>query len=152
MHYISHRANLDGPNPERENHPDYISNALKQGFEAEIDVWYLHKKYYLGHDQPTYDVKLKFLQNTQLWLHCKTIETLQKVKQEVQDTEYFFHDNDDCTLTSGGHLWVYPRNLTVNADSIAVMPEKVPNWNVSRAGGVCTDYIHQMVKNINFKI
>ena len=30
MKLISHRGNLKGPNPEQENHPDYIWDALSQ--------------------------------------------------------------------------------------------------------------------------
>ncbi len=35
---ISHRGNLDGPIPERENSPDYIDQAIKWGFVVEIDI------------------------------------------------------------------------------------------------------------------
>jgi hypothetical protein len=53
MILISHRGNLNGPNPERENHPDYIWEALRAGFEVEIDVWWVEGKFKLGHDEPT---------------------------------------------------------------------------------------------------
>ena len=38
MKFISHRGNLDGPMKEFENHPDYINDAIKKGFDVEIDV------------------------------------------------------------------------------------------------------------------
>ena len=56
---------------------------------------------------------------------------------------YFFHDEDDCTITSKGDLWVYPGKQPVK-NSIAVMPE----WHrddVSLCKGICSDNI------INFK-
>ena len=34
MILISHRGNLTGKNPERENHPDYIKEALDLGFDV----------------------------------------------------------------------------------------------------------------------
>ena len=40
MKLIAHRGNIDGPNPERENSPEYIEEALKAGYDVEVDVWY----------------------------------------------------------------------------------------------------------------
>ena len=41
MILISHRGNLDGVNPDRENSPTYIKEAISSGFDVEIDVhWY----------------------------------------------------------------------------------------------------------------
>jgi hypothetical protein len=37
--WIAHRGNTRGPNPEKENHPDYILQAIREGFDVEIDVW-----------------------------------------------------------------------------------------------------------------
>ena len=37
MKFISHRGNLNGPIEEYENHPEYILEALKKGFNVEID-------------------------------------------------------------------------------------------------------------------
>ena len=45
MKLISHRGNLEGPNPERENHPDYIYGALQAGYDVEIDVWWVEGKF-----------------------------------------------------------------------------------------------------------
>ncbi len=38
MFYISHRGNIDQIIPERENSPDYINEAIAQGYHVEIDV------------------------------------------------------------------------------------------------------------------
>jgi len=38
MYYISHRGNLSGSQPEFENKPAYIVEALNKGFDVEIDV------------------------------------------------------------------------------------------------------------------
>ena len=40
MILISHRGNINGKNPEKENHPDYIWVAIQAGYEVEIDVWF----------------------------------------------------------------------------------------------------------------
>lgn len=50
MKFISYRGNLYGPNPKLENKPTYIIEALKMGFDLEVDVFFRNKKFYLGHD------------------------------------------------------------------------------------------------------
>lgn len=151
MKIIAHRGNLYGPNPGRENHPDYIAKALYWGFDVEIDAWIINDKIYLGHDEPTYeateyfqykgkwwDYNGNFIDSPALWIHCKNFEAL--------NDNWFFHghkfthDQDDYTLTSTNYIWTYPRKLPLARNSIAVMPERVPGWDISKAGGVCTDY------------
>jgi hypothetical protein len=61
MILISHRGNISGPNPERENHPDYILEALQAGYEVEIDVWFVDGKFKLGHDGPQYDFPFELI-------------------------------------------------------------------------------------------
>jgi hypothetical protein len=53
MKLIAHRGNINGSNPEKENHPDYINEAIKLGHNVEIDVWFINNKFYLGHDDPS---------------------------------------------------------------------------------------------------
>lgn len=38
MLFISHRGNLDGLNPKRENTKDYIQEAIDKGFQVEVDI------------------------------------------------------------------------------------------------------------------
>ena len=53
MILISHRGNLDGPTPKEENRIEYIENALGEGYQVEVDVWWWDG-FYLGHDEPEY--------------------------------------------------------------------------------------------------
>ncbi len=39
MFLISHRGNISGKLPERENTVDYIQEALGLGYDVEVDVW-----------------------------------------------------------------------------------------------------------------
>ena len=48
MILISHRGNLFGKKTKQENHPEYILDALSNGYNVEIDVWFKNKKFYLG--------------------------------------------------------------------------------------------------------
>lgn len=138
---IAHRGNINGPNPEKENHPDYINQALSQELDVEIDVWWINNTYVLGHDGPQYEVDANFIRNIRFWHHAKNIEALFQLNNEKPNYSIncFFHDTDAATLTSGGWIWTYPGQL-VTDQSVAVMPERVPNWNVSQAYGVCTDF------------
>lgn len=140
MFYISHRGNLDGPNKEKENHPDYILKALKSGFHVEIDVWMIDNKFYLGHDDPQYETDLKFIRTPYLWLHAKNIEALAAF---VDNWIYncFWHETDTATLTSQGYIWTYPGKTLASKRAIAVLPETVPDWDLTNAQGICSDYI-----------
>ena len=137
MYYISHRGNLKGSKPEYENHPNYIKKALSMGYDVEIDVWYLDK-FFLGHDTPQYEIESNFLQNSKLWCHAKNIEAIMMMGK-LNKVHYFFHQNDDVTLTSKNYIWAFPGKQPIK-NSIAVMPE-IYNDNVSKCIGICSDYI-----------
>ena len=138
---IAHRGNRHGPNPKDENHPTYLDKTISDAFAVEIDLWYINKKYILGHDKPDYEISGKWLNDNKkyIWCHCKNIEALYKMS-ENKHINSFFHNEDDCTLTSKGFIWTYPRNILLTKKSIAVMPERVNNWNLTNAYGVCTDF------------
>lgn len=135
---IAHRGNVDGP-CERENQPLHILAALALGYHAEIDVWWHKENFWLGHDKPEHMIGEQFLQKKKkwLWCHAKNIEALKKLLE--MKIHCFFHDQDDCTLTSKGYIWTYP-GKEITEGSIAVMPERVPDWDISKAAGICTDF------------
>ena len=78
MILISHRGNVDGRIIERENHPDYIDEAIHAGYNVEIDVWMIEGVLLLGHDEPQYGITQQWLNDRHysLWLHCKNIEAM----------------------------------------------------------------------------
>jgi hypothetical protein len=138
---ISHRGNLTGPNKERENTKEYISEAIVKGFYVEVDIWKIGDRFYLGHDEPTEEVDFQYLvdNNQNLVLHCKNVQALQELKTCFV---CFFHDSDDCVLMSNcSWIWTYPgRELT--KDSIAVLPERIDYWRgITACLGVCSDYV-----------
>lgn len=141
MILISHRGNLDGRNLERENTITFIEEALYQGFEVEIDLWLVDGKFYLGHDAPENEVELEWLlkRKNKLWCHCKNILSIEYLNTNKIDLNYFWHDNDLMTLTSKGHMWVYPGNQPIQ-NSIAVLPE-IRCDDISKCRGLCSDFI-----------
>ena len=140
---IAHRGNIEGPNPKWENHPDYIQEALDAGYDVEVDLW---RKGYgpmrLGHEGPHHDAN-RVLRKKGLWLHCKNIYALRTVQYWVEaDLNYFFHENDPCTLTSKGYIWTFPgQELTDN--SICVLPEIQEDieFRLPVVAGICSDFI-----------
>ena len=144
MILISHRGNINGIKSDLENKSEYINEALNQGFDVEIDVWWIDNQFYLGHDEPRYLVKEDFLRKSGLWCHAKNIDALnQMIDSEM--THCFWHQEDDVTLTSEGYLWTYPgKQLTSN--SIAVLPEgNVPD----DIAGICSDYVAHLARGKN---
>lgn len=139
-HYISHRGNIDGRVINAENSPEQILFALSQGFEVEIDVWFVDDSFYLGHDEPLYLVEESFLENDKFWCHAKNEESFYKMLSN-QRIHSFWHQTDDFTLTSKGIPWVFP-GKKISENSIWVLPEKTPYKNIIlNCLGICSDYI-----------
>ena len=138
MIFIAHRGNINGPNPTRENHPDYIKEALDQGYFVEVDVWLQNKKFFIGHDGPQYEVELSFFENDRIVCHAKNSEALAfLISKRIH---CFGHDQDDVVLTSKGWLWTFP-GKSLTSQSVAVMPERVLEWDISNSYAVCSDYV-----------
>jgi hypothetical protein len=139
MILISHRGNLTGPNPERENTPEYIDEAIDAGFDVEIDVWCYDNDFFLGHDFPEHKVSFDFLLDRapKLWIHCKNVKAMEELN--MSELHCFWHQDDDVTLTNEGVIWAYPGKQPIKY-SIAVMPE-INNDDVSKCIGICSDYI-----------
>lgn len=135
--FIAHRGNLYGPNQQTENRPETILSALSQGFHAEIDVWVIDDKLYLGHDEPTYETTLEFISQDRLWIHCKNKEALEFMGNT--NLHYFWHQNDDYTITSKGVVWTLVGKPSIK-NSICVMPELSNTVDMSMCMGICTDY------------
>jgi hypothetical protein len=142
MILISHRGNINGPISERENHPEYIDEAIALGYDVEIDLWSIEGVLLLGHDKPQYGISQHWLNErvNSLWIHCKNIEAIEWMNT-IGGFTYFWHQEDTLTLTSFNHIWAYPGKQPIN-NSIAVMPE-INNDNITACKGICSDYIQK---------
>jgi len=139
---ISHRGNINGCFKSYENEPSYVDLTINKGYDVEIDVWYKDGNLWLGHDSPEYGVDFIWIRDrlSKLWVHCKNIDALFYFKTSNYSINYFWHQEDDVTITSLGYFWTYPgKQLTTN--SIAVMPETKEFENIDNAFGICSDYI-----------
>lgn len=154
MKLISHRGNIIGQMPSCENEPTYIDRAISEGFDVEIDVWYIKTEEYnwqlfLGHDNPQYRVNQSWFieRTTNLWIHCKNIEAIEFFNDS--NYNYFWHQEDTLTITSHKYIWAYPGKQPIK-NSIAVMPE-LYNDEISKCLGICSDYIKKYKINNNEK-
>lgn len=145
MIFISHRGNLRGSNPEMENNPIYVTEALDQGYDVEVDVWFRNGEFWLGHDKPQYLVDYKFLTNDKLWCHAKNVDALIEMKKYV--IHYFWHEHDNVTLTSKNYIWAYPRLGNLKG-TISVLPE-IAGGSIKMCKGVCSDQIEKYKKEWN---
>lgn len=151
MKLIAHRGNIDGPNPSKENNPEYIEQAIARGFDVEIDLRYNHKNFYLGHDESQYPVPMTWLfkWRDNLWIHCKDLESLDVICNSPVNFHYFWHQNDDYTLTSKNYIWTYP-GKPYTYKSIIVMPEwnyesKFKDLKELNCFGICSDYVEKIL-------
>ena len=138
MIWIAHRGNVDGRNPDQENHPDALQRARKRGFDVELDVWWTGNGWALGHDGPRYEVAPEFLLQPGLWCHAKNIDGLARMVR--LGVHCFWHQRDDVTLTSRGELWTFP-GQQLTQDSICVMPERAEYSasDLRHCKGICSD-------------
>ena len=60
MDLIAHRGNTNGSFESYENEPMYIDKAIQEGFDVEVDVWYVDGVLYLGHDKPQYGINFRW--------------------------------------------------------------------------------------------
>lgn len=152
MKLISHRGNLKGVNPIRENSIDYIEEAIAEGFDVEIDLRVENTECYLGHDNPQYFLTMEWLRKYKdvLWIHCKNLNALEKLSNSSVKFNYFWHQEDDYTLTSRNYIWTYP-GKSYTSKSVIVMPE----WNKNLdefvdlkayyCFGICSDYVGYLI-------
>ena len=149
MKLIAHRGNINGSEPSNENNPDYINRAIFNGYDVEVDIRLIDNKFYLGHDEPQYQVSMTWLtkRKDNLWIHCKDLKSLQNFISSPVDFNFFWHQNDDFTLTSKNYIWTYPGN-PYTYRSIIVMPEthivlddffQIFDYECF---GVCSDYVN----------
>ena len=142
MKLISHRGNTSGPS-ENENSIEHISCALALGFDVEVDIRLVNGEWWLGHDGPQYRIESPFVvfDNSKIWWHCKNFAALEKL--QGSNLNYFWHQEDDHTLTSKGFIWTYP-GKEIGINNIIVMPEMampVEDIKNIKAFAICSDYV-----------
>jgi hypothetical protein len=142
MLLISHRGNVDGMNPDRENSIPYINGALNLGFSVMVDVWFVGGTLALGNHRPQYGINAEFLRNPQIICKARSAATLNALMD--MDLHCFANDRDDYSVTTEGYVWIYP-GCASPPRGILYMPEF--NYKDVRdvadigCAGVCSNWI-----------
>ena len=138
---ISHRGNLVGADPSRDNNPVAIKDVLSKGLHCEVDVRMVGDTLWLGHDAPTHKVDISFLKNPSIIAHAKDGQTLRYLLDS--GVHSFWHDKDPFTLTSAGLIWAYPGQEIDG--TVCVLPETTGRTSAELLElgcvGVCSDNI-----------
>ena len=147
MRLIAHRGLVMGPSKEFENKPAQIETALAMGFDCEIDLRVIDGELWLGHDEPQYKIDQEFLEQSGLWIHAKNLEALHYLTST--ELNYFWHQEDDYTLTSRGFIWAFP-GKPLTERTVMLMPEWIdPSFSTlkdSKCFGICSDYVNEIRK------
>lgn len=141
MRCYAHRGNFLGKKPELENTRLYIKNALCNGFGAEVDVWYLDGKLYLGHDKPGVEISLEFLINDRIIVHAKDVNTL-KYLAKFTNIHSFFQSSDEVSITTWGKFVHHQNSTQVNFGKNDIMVcERYPSDGSAHNsyGVICDD-------------
>lgn len=138
---IAHRGNVNGPS-EAENQPAYLLDAIAQGYEVEVDVWFVAGNLWLGHDYTQYQIDYTFLSKIadKAWFHCKNQEALAYFNDSLTSLRYFWHEEDKYTLTSTGQIWVYPGETSPRNSIVVDLDLSNLDAYKDTAYAVCTDY------------
>lgn len=139
---IAHRGHFNGPNEFSENNPTDLIAAIASGFDIEVDIRMNNFGIFLGHDEMKHEIDEDFIKDIKdhAWFHCKNIAALGYFTNVMPDAKFFWHENDEYTLTSNGYIWTYPEKVFTNK-SIVVVKGKVDLGIYEGAYGVCSDYL-----------
>ena len=144
---ISHRGNVDGPETDLENHPDYIDTAISLGYDVEIDLRVHKGDLFLGHDHPDHAIDLQWLhsRSENIWIHAKDFNALDVLCET--NLRYFYHDIESYTLLSNGLIWCHDITNCNNKSVIPLIDKfdiiKYTEYNF--VYGICSDYVKYIV-------
>lgn len=148
IHIISHRGNLNGSIPEKENRPSYIDCAIQLGYDVEVDIRLINEEFWLGHDYSQYKIDLNWinLRKNKLWFHCKDQHSVIKLLELGSDYKFFCHKNDDYVLTSNGYIWVHDLNSKITEKCIIPLLSKsdILSYKNDKPKYICTDYVNEL--------
>jgi hypothetical protein len=146
--FICHRGNLEKKFVPDENKPELLDRRISEGYGVELDVWFAKGAYWLGHDEPQYEVSFDWLMKHlgSKYIHCKNGETfehlLSRCGKEGYAANLFYHTSEDYALTTRGHVIVHPGKPLLRG-SVNMMPEMsvqrrpLSEWNKTFA--LCSD-------------
>jgi hypothetical protein len=147
MILISHRGNIIGSCPDKENRPSYIDCAIQLGLEVEVDIRFVNNDFWLGHDYPQYRVDISWmrLRKHKIWFHCKDQDSASQFLLINEEFKFFCHTNDDFVLTSNGYLWIHDLKSNINKKCIVPLISKndILKYDNLEPSYICTDFVYE---------
>lgn len=139
---IAHRGNINGPS-HKENQTSYLMDAVNAGYDVEFDLWKINDLLWLGHNGPEYLIKETFLLDIghAAWIHCKNLDALHFLNTTFPQLNYFWHQEDDYTLTSQGFIWAYPGK---EATDRTVLVDLDGTSNKTNIYAICSDRVGEI--------
>jgi hypothetical protein len=155
MLLISHRGNVDGITPSKENTIPYMQQALARGFHVETDIYEHAGELYFGHAYGDSGEKVNWdflaCNSHKLLLHCKDARSIGIISKH--DLNWFCQEHDSYAISSrdlviahskqGG--MVYSKLDRYLDSTIIMLPEKngLGKKFLEELGcvGVCSDII-----------
>jgi hypothetical protein len=143
MKLISHRGNIDGLNPDRENSPEYILEALSLGYDVEVDVRENNDELYLGHDYCQYKINIDWIKKYEpnLWIHAKDINSVNLLIG--QKLKMFFHEKESHTIIHNTNLiWSHNINEATKNSIIPLLDlDTLNKFKDLPVYGICSDFV-----------
>jgi hypothetical protein len=107
MLLIANRGNLFGRNLERENSPDYLNEAINQGYHVMVDAWWVEGCFWFGKNRPTHKPiggGIDWLTHAvnSVWIRAKSAETF--VRAHDLGLNVFWQQSDMYAYSTWGHL------------------------------------------------
>ena len=97
--------------------------------------------------EPVHEIDQSWLdlRASKLWIHCKNLGALNHLLGQKSDLNFFWHQEDDYTLTSAGVIWTYP-GMEFNHQCVIVVLElidllKIKMGDEGNLFGVCSKYV-----------
>lgn len=115
------------------------------GYDVELDLWCVDGAFYLGHDEPKFEVTLDWIvsRKERAWVHCKNLRAVDQIFGS--DINWFSHQDDDFAITSEGYLWCYPGKVMRSAPFVLLdFGSRAPQIR-KNVVGVCADYLNLWV-------
>ena len=152
MKIISHRGNINGPIPNKENRPSYIDCAIQLGLDVEVDIRYVYGEFWLGHDSGDYKVSDTWIlqRKNNKWFHCKDLYSACALHKLDINIIKFCHTYDSFVLVSNGTIWVHDLNLLLNEHCVIPLMtiSDINKYNGRGVYGICTDFPTELKKQI----
>ena len=140
--YISNRGNLAGKDPNEENKPDYIRNALDKGVCVKTDLWVIKDRTVTGKEHPSIGIDLKYFNKEKLLIQARNPTALLYLLEEGYHC--FWRESDNLIMTNRNFILSYAGSIFPK--SIIMLPEQNAIVTNNDYMGICSDFISGWTK------